>query len=259
MNLQLQTGATKVEEAPPLRLSIPATIALLPARTIFLLAAQALFALIFRFRHDAQPWRSSAAWWTVYGNLADLGCLAMLIAVTRRQGLRLRDLVPLSTLGPFKTVLRGLGYFLLVMPVFLGGFVLSSYAVYGDIRPHVDAALLGSRRLPVWAVIYSVTLWWPFWSATEEITYQTFFLERLRRPFGGPAGAMALVGFWWAAQHSALPFLADIRYVLWRLLGFLPGVMALMTIYLRTRQIGPLIVAHSLMDFVASASTLYWG
>jgi hypothetical protein len=233
--------------------------ALLPARTFFLLAAQTLFALTFRFRHDAQPWRSSTAWWTVYGTLADLGCLAMLIVVTRRQGLRVRDLIPPSTLSPFKTVLRGLGYFLPVMPVFLGGFVLSSYAVYGDIRPHVDAALLGSRRLPVWALVYSVTLWWPVWSATEEITYQTFFLERLRRAFGRPAGAIALVGFWWAAQHSALPFLPDVRYVLWRLLGFLPGVIVLMTIYLRTRQIRPLIVAHSLMDFVAAVSTLYWG
>jgi hypothetical protein len=242
---------------PPLPAS--AAIALLPARTVFLLAAQALFALTFRFLHYPQPWRASTAWWTVWGTLADLGCLALLIFFTHRQGLRVRDLIGPSPLGPFRILLRGLGLFLLVMPIFLGGFALSSYLVYGGIRPHVDAALLGSRRLPVWATIYSVTLWWPVWSATEEITYQTFFLERLRRAPGGLAAAMAMVGFWWAAQHSALPFLPDVRYVLWRFLSFLPGVFALMIVYWRTRQIRPLIVAHSLMDLAASASTLYWG
>jgi hypothetical protein len=70
---------------------------------------------------------------------------------------------------------------------------------------------------------------------------------------------MAIVGFWWAVQHSALPFLPDIRYVLRRLLSFSPGVLALMMMYLRTRQIKPLIVAHSVMDLAASASTLHWG
>jgi hypothetical protein len=234
-------------------------IFLLPARTLFLFAAQALFALMFYWRQDARPWRSSAAWWTVYGTLADLGCLAILIGFTRREGLGLRDLVGPSTLGPLKTVLRGLLYFAIVMPIFLAGFVLSSYAVYGSIRPHVDLALLGSRRLPLWAAVYSVTLWWPIWSATEELTYQTFFLRRLARGFGGPAGAMALVGFWWAVQHVALPFLPDARYVLWRFLSFVPGVLALMTIYWRTGQIRPLILAHSIMDLSASASTLYWG
>jgi uncharacterized protein len=245
---------------PPLqRSAIIATIALLPARTFFLLASQALFALLFRFWHHAQPWRDSTAWWTVYGTLADLGCLALIINLMHRQGLRFRDLVGSSTLGPFQILFRGLVYFLIVMPIFLAGFVLSSYAVYGDVRPHVDAALLGSRRLPIWAVVYSVTLWWPLWSATEELTYQVFFLDRLRRAFGGPAGAVAMVGFWWALQHSALPFLPDVRYVLWRFLGFLPGVLALMVIYLRTRQIRPLVFAHSMMDLAASASTLYWG
>lgn len=248
-----------VSTAPRRRLSVPTIIALLPARTFILLASQSLCALIFRLRHDAEPWRSSTAWWTVYGTVADLGCLALLVAVMRRQELRLRDLVGTSTLDPFRILLRGLLYFLLVMPVFLAGFVLGSYLVYGDIRPHVDAGLLGSRRLPVWALIYSVTIWWPVWSATEELTYQTFFLEQLRRAFARPVFAIGIVGFWWAAQHSALPFLPDLHYVVWRFLSFLPGVLALMLIYLRTRQIRPLIVAHSIMDLAASASTLYWG
>jgi hypothetical protein len=190
--------------------------------------------------------------------VADLCCLVLIGVVLHRQGLRLRDLLGQSTQGTGKAVVRGLLYFLLAMPLFLGGFVLSSFIVYGSMRPHVDLALLGSRHLPPWAMIYSVTLWWILWSATEELTYQTFFLDGLRQTVSSPVTIMALVGFWWALQHCALPFLPDARYVLWRLLGFIPGVTALMIIYWRTCEIRPLILAHWLMDLSASASTLNW-
>ena len=239
-------------------LSIPLLVALLPIRTVLLLAAQLVWALVFYWQGNSHPWRSSAAWWTVYGTLADLGCLALMSACLRTQGLRLRDLLGTSTHSLVGVLGRGLAYFLVVTPFFVGGFLLSSYIVYGDFTPHVDARLLGARRLPLIAALYSLVIWWPLWSTTEELTYQTFFLQRLRRLLNGPARAMVIVGFWWAAQHCALPFLPDYRYLLWRFLSFVPGVLALMAIYMRTGQIRPLIVAHSFLDLIACASTLDW-
>jgi hypothetical protein len=118
---------------------------------------------------------------------------------THRQGVRIRDLFDPINRGCVGILGRGLLYYLLVMPRLLGGFVLGSYIVYGDMRPHVDVASLGSRHLPLWAIIYSVRRWWPWWSATEELTYQTFFLNRLQQALGGPLGAMAIVGFWWGS------------------------------------------------------------
>ena len=41
------------------------------------------------------PMRAAAAWWMVYGSLVDLGTLAVLIGLTRRDGLPLRALVGL--------------------------------------------------------------------------------------------------------------------------------------------------------------------
>jgi hypothetical protein len=56
-------------------------------------------------------------------------------------------------------------------------------------------------------------------------------------------------------QHSALPFIPDARFVLFRFLAFLPGVLAAMTIYWRTRRLAPLIVAHWPMDIVGALMT----
>ena len=234
-------------------------LALVPARTVLLLTAQAVFAATYRWRNAPDPWRSSAAWWTVYGSLADFGCLLLLVVLTRRERLRVRDLFQTNRKqGRLQVLRQGVVYFLVVMPTFLGGFSLSSYVVYGSFRPGVDAALLGARRLPIWAALYSVTLWWIIWSATEELTYQAYFLQRFRTLSGRVIPAMAIVGFWWSVQHSALPFIPDFKYVIWRFLSFVPGVTVLMTIYLRTRRLAPIIVAHWLMDLIASASTIDW-
>jgi hypothetical protein len=43
--------------------------------------------------------------------------------------------------------------------------------------------------------------------------------------------------------------------VLFRFLAFLPGVLAAMTIYWRTRRLAPLIVAHWPMDIVGALMT----
>jgi membrane protease YdiL (CAAX protease family) len=76
------------------------------------------------------------------------------------------------------------------------------------------------------------------------MTYQAYALPRIQALSGHTWVAMAVVGFWWALQHSLLPFLPDWRSVLWRFLAMVPGVMALMLIYLKTRRLPPVIVAH---------------
>lgn len=57
-------------------------------------------------------------------------------------------------------------------------------------------------------------------------------------------------------SHSFLPIKLDLRFILYKLLLFLPGVLALMGIYLRTRRLASLIVAHCMMDICAARMTL---
>ena len=42
----------------------------------------------------------------------------------------------------------------------------------------------------------------------------------------------------------------------WRFLAFLPGVLALMVLYLGTEKLAPVIVAHGAMEVIAAATTL---
>ena len=225
----------------------------LPARSMLLVFGQALFALGYRLQGHPSPWSAAGAWWTVWGSIADLGCLTILAGVTHREGLRLRDLIgPL----PQRFLLKGLGYLLLVAPFSVLGTFIAAWIVYGSWQAPMPSGLLVARVLPHWAIFYSLILWAPTWSSTEELTYNGYLAPRVSVLSGRRWVALALVGFWWAAQHSFLPLVLDWRFALWRFLAFVPGVLALMVLYLRTQKLAPVIVAHWIMDLIAAATTL---
>ena len=63
------------------------------ARAACAVGAQALVAAVFARRASPAPWHDAEPWMPVYGTLIDAGCLALLWGLTRREGIRLFDLV----------------------------------------------------------------------------------------------------------------------------------------------------------------------
>ena len=159
-------------------------------------------------------------------------------------------------MAPGPRSLRRLGLFFLdIVPAFVAGGVLCGWLLYGTFRADPVPGILSARVLPAWAIFYSCSLWWMIWSPTEEITYQGYVLPRIEALTGRTWIAVAIVGFWWALQHSFLPFVPDWRSSLWRFMAFLPGVFATILVYVRTRRLAPLIVAHWMMDILGMLMT----
>ena len=225
-------------------------------RSVLMIAAQALVALIRWLMTHTWSWDGAAKWWTVYGTLVDIGCLMLMAAFVRKEGIRLRDLIGRVRLRWGRDLFLGLGCYLLIFPFFGVAFPAASRLVYGAPRLPMYAGTLMERALPLWAVIYSFSVWWLIWSPTEEMTYQGYALPRFEVLCKNRWMAVGIVGFWWALQHSFFPFILDWRYVAWRFLAFLPGVVVSTLVYLRLRRLPPLILAHWPMDIVAVFYTL---
>jgi uncharacterized protein len=167
----------------------------------------------------------------------------------------IKDLIGRVRLRWGHDVLLGLGLWVVIFPVFLGGALLASRLVYATLEPPLYPGQVGGRTLPLWGMIFSfasVVLW----SATEETSYQGYVLPRLEVLARRPWKAIVLVGFWWALQHSFLPLVLEWRWVVFRFLAFLPGVLLLMLVYRRIRRLAPLIIAHWPMDILALLMTL---
>jgi hypothetical protein len=235
-------------------------LALTPARAGLMLLVQAGWAAVFLVHGHPSPWRAQAPWWTVYATLVDLGCLLLLWRQTRREGIRLIDLFGIDRSRLGREALWGLLYLIVLFPiVVVGGTKLAGWLVYRttQLSPAMLApGLLSERLLPRWAVYYSLSVFWLVWSPTEEVIYQAYCAARLQALTGKTWATVTVVGFWWAFQHSLFPLVLDWRLILFRFLQFLPLVVVVQLIYLRTRCLPRMIIMHWPMDLFAALLTL---
>ncbi|HTX75880.1 MAG TPA: CPBP family intramembrane glutamic endopeptidase [Terracidiphilus sp.] len=226
------------------------------ARLVLFLAAQGAVALLFLAQHRASAWHQATLWWSVCFTGSDVVCLIGLHYFTRREGIRIRDLLGPIHMRRGHDIWLGLGFYLLVFPFFMAGGYLSQLVFYGS-RLNPGNYILHAHALPVWAVVYSFAVWWIVNSATEDTTYQGYVLPRLEALTGRTWAAVAIVCFFFTLQHCAIGFLLDWRSILSRFCAFLPGCLAVTLIYVRTRRLAPLIFAHWPMDFGAVFMTTF--
>jgi hypothetical protein len=175
------------------------------ARPALILIAQGITFLILRQLSVPNATVAIRNWWSVYGTLVDFGCLGLLIWLTRREGIRLLDLVSFVKSKLKIDFALGLGIFIIVFPVSVFVFGrLAMQLTYGSLNPVLPEGTF-IRILPLLAVLYSRILWWPLWSATEELTYNGYALPRLAALTRSPWLSVLIVAFFFSIQHSFWP------------------------------------------------------
>jgi membrane protease YdiL (CAAX protease family) len=213
------------------------------ARSAFAVVAQALVAAIFALRSSTTPWHDSESWLPVYGTLIDIGCLALLWRLTRREGIRLFDLVGFERTHIVRDVLLGIALIPVSLVFILGGVYAAGWLVYGTLTPPY---LYGALPLP--AALYGVLVWPFIWGLTEQMTYNGYLVPRFQVLLRSTSLAVALVAFSWSFQHVVMPLTFDPAFMTFRMLSPIPFSIFQTLLYLRFRRLLPFAIAHALMD-----------
>jgi membrane protease YdiL (CAAX protease family) len=239
------------ERAARGRLTWVGPVVLSFARLLLAMMAQGLCALVLLLGGTPRPLEESARWMTVWGTLVDLGSLALMAFFLRREGLSVRALFRARAPTSWP---RTVGLALLYLVVFgIIGFSVAAAASLLITGTAFSEPPVG--HLPLWAGLYSTLVWPLIWGFTEQATYDGYAVPRLE-VLRGRAFAVALVSLGWAAQHLALPFRPDAAYLALRFIPSLAIALTSTAIYLRTRNLLPLAIAHWLIDAGTGALTL---
>jgi membrane protease YdiL (CAAX protease family) len=208
--------------------------------------------------NDPNPWVNSSKWWTVFGTITDIGCLTLILIFLKKENQRFWPIINFNYKNILRDIVVGIIFFLIIFPV--TGILVSIFltnVIYDGVSFDVlYPDQIAGRILPTWAYYYSLLIWWPIWSFTEEVTYQGYSLPRLLIHFKNPFKVILLIGFFWSFQHCFFPLIFDWRYLLFRLIVFFPLVVGLIFAYLKTGRLVPIIIAHYFMDFSAAWWTL---
>jgi membrane protease YdiL (CAAX protease family) len=145
----------------------------------------------------------------------------------------------------------GLGFIVLYIALAMTGGIINDILIYG--AAPAPAVMV---PLPLWGTLYSLVVWPLIWAFAEEMTYQGYALPRLETLTGRSWLAVVIIGFGWALQHIALPWMPDWRWALYRFGSSLLIGMVLPIIYLKTRRLAPFIIAHWAANFSAVLMTV---
>lgn len=219
---------------------------LLVVRSLLFLAFQTLIALIFLFIDSSDAWNASAAWWPIANIFTNIICLGLLINLYKWEGSNFWAI--------FRIEHKSIKTDLLFMLVFLlfGGLIgylpniLIARWIFGE--PQIALSML-VRPLPAWASVISVAFFPILQGLVEIPMYMLFIMPRLEAEGMHPWMSVGLVGFWLSAQHVFAPFVLNGRFIVYRLVMFLPFAI-LMALVMRTRpRLMPyMAVMHVMMD-----------
>ena len=228
--IQKRAAAGKITWSGPL--------IMLAARSVLAVACQALVAAIF-FRGSADAWEEAGLCWRVYGTAIDAGCIALLVWLSRREGIRLFDLGNYSRERWLPDVLIGLGLFVpvFVLTMLLPGSIVGS-VIYGGPAP------VPANSLPVAAILYALIIWPAVWAYTEDNVYFAYCLPRLEALTGHRWLAVVVLTVFAALQHSFLPFTLEWQHFVYRFASSVPIIIVLCLLYLRQRRLLPIHIIH---------------
>lgn len=219
---------------------------MLVIRSLLFLVFQALIALTFLFKGSAEAWNTSAAWWPFAIILTNLVCLGLLIRFYKWEG---SSFWAVFCIGR-KSIKRDL--FFMLGFLFIGGLLgylpnfLSARWLFGDPQFALDVLV---RPLPAWAAIAGVVLFPLLQGLVEIPTYMLYAMPRLEAGGLRPWMAVGLASFWLSAQHIFAPFLPNGRFILYRLVMFLPfAILVALVMRARPRLMPYMALMHVLMD-----------
>jgi hypothetical protein len=213
------------------------------ARAACAVGAQALVAAVFYLRASPTPWHDAEAWFPVYATLIDAGCLTLLWRLTRREGIRLFDLLGFERARLVRDALLGLALIPASLVLILGGIYATGWLVYGTLTPPF---LFGPLPLP--AALYGVLVFPFIWGLTEQMTYNGYLVSRFQVLYRSTTLAIAVVAFAWSLQHAFMPLTFDEKFMAFRLVSPLPYSIFLTFLYLRLRRLVPFVIAHAALD-----------
>ena len=219
---------------------------MLVIRSVLFLTFQALIASVFVLAGSPAPWTASAAWWPFAILLTNLVCLGLLIYFYQLEGKRYWDIFRIERQFVKQDLLFLLGFLVIAGPIGYLPNIISAQWLFGSPKVALDLLV---RPLPAWAAITSF-VFFPLLQGLVEIpVYMLYAMPRLEARGVRPWLAVALASFFLSFQHMFAPFLPDIRFILYRLIMFLPfAILIALVMRWRPRLMPYIAVIHILMD-----------
>ena len=184
--------------------------------------------------------------WSIAATAVNVVTILLLVLLTRKNGGYAKLINYEKGKTKPKQIVRMI---FLVLLVGMGGMYLAGFICYGVI-PY--AAPMMIAPIPLWLAIINVPLLPVTTALAEDGLYLGCGVNQIKNKYA----AVLVPAFFFALQHSFIPTLFDLRYIIYRFLSFLPLTIILCQNYYKKRNPLPIMVGHAVIDVATVAQIL---
>ena len=178
-------------------------------------------------------------WWSVVASIVNVLTIAVLMFTAKKQNGSYLELINYQK---GKTTWKQIvGMSVIIVVVGMVGMYLAGYLCYGVI-PY--AAPMMIAPIPLWLAAINVIVLPITTAFAEEGLYLGCGVNQIKNKYM----AIAAPAFFFALQHSFIPTLFDLKYIVYRFLSFLPLTIILCWDYSKKRNPLPIMVGHAIID-----------
>lgn len=178
-------------------------------------------------------------WWSIVASIVNVITILLLIFASKKIGSNYRDLINYQK-GK-TTIAQIVKMTVVILAVGMSGMYLAGYVCYGVI-PY--AAPMMIAPIPLWMAIINIVVLPLSTVFAEDGLYLGCGVNQIKNKYA----AVIIPALFFALQHSFIPTLFDIKYVIYRFLSFLPLTVILCMYYYKKRNPLPIMVGHGIID-----------
>ncbi len=216
---------------------------LVPVRCILLLVAFVFISVISKL-----PYSAISKWWTSVAIVCNLITILILYFFSRKKKITYLKLLNYEK-GKTKA---GSAILIVIITIAVGmcGLYLAGLICYGAF-PYLDKTMV--EPIPLWLAIIVLLLLPLSTTLAEDGLYLGYAINTCT---SNKWFNVSLAAFFYAAQHSFIPFLPDGIFILYRFLSFLPLTILICFWYLKNRNPLPFMICHFILNIATAAQIL---
>lgn len=186
------------------------------------------------------PLSSLTKWWSIICSLCNVITIILLIFLARSLHTSYGNLINYKKgRAKVKSIIFGI---ILIMTIGLVGMFLAGYIIYRKI-PYLASMLI--QPIPVGLAVVNLFILPITTTFAEDGLYLGFGVNQIKNKWV----AIFVPALFYALQHSFMPLLWNLNYMIYRFLSFLPLTLLLGFWYEKKRNPVPIMIGHFMINF----------
>lgn len=209
---------------------------LLPFRCIIFLLFFVTASLLIKKSPD-----QISNWWSVVASGVNIITIILLVLITKAKGSDYFKLINYQkgVTKPKQIVVISI----IILLVGMSGMYIAGFICYGVI-PY--AAPMMIAPIPLWLAVVNIFVLPVTTAFAEDGLYLGCGVNQIKNKYI----AVLMPAFFFALQHSFIPTLFDMQYIIYRFLSFLPLTIILCWYYYKKKNPLPIMVGHTIIDVI---------